>query len=88
MALLENNPAARGQLFFTDDFAAYEKILPRGAHFASKTLTQRAESINANIRHYVARFHRKTRCTTKCPKMAHLSVMLFSRKKQMLGIVG
>ena len=73
-------PEARGRLTFTDDLAAYAAVLPEGAHFTGKMLTQKLESLNANIRHHLARFARRTRCTTKCHRMAYLSARLFMNK--------
>ncbi len=51
---LEAFPEARGALSFTDDLAAYAAVLPEGAHFTGKPLTQKLESLNANIRHHLA----------------------------------
>ena len=73
-------PEARGKLTFTDDLAAYAAVLPEGVHFTGKRLTQKLESLNANIRHHLARFARRTRCTTKCHRMAYLSALLFMNK--------
>lgn len=76
-SFLKSFPQAQGRITFTDDLAAYAAVLPKGAHFTGKMHTQRLESLNANVRHHLARFRRKTRCTTKCPRMAYLSALLF-----------
>ena len=73
-------PEAKGQIAFTDDLAAYAAMLPEGAHFVGKMLTRKLESLNANVRHHLARFARRTRCTTKCMRMAYLSALLFMDK--------
>jgi IS1 family transposase len=73
-------PEAAGKITFTDDLPSYEAVLPNGAHFTGKMLTQRLESLNANVRHHLARFARRTRCTTKCKRMAYLSALLFMDK--------
>ncbi len=70
-------PEAKGRITFTDDLSSYAAVLPHGGHFTGKLLTQKLESLNANVRHRLARFARRTRCTTKCPRMAHLSALLF-----------
>ncbi|MFV0386070.1 IS1 family transposase [Paracoccus sp. (in: a-proteobacteria)] len=70
-------PEAKGKITFTDDYASYAAVLPQGTHFTGKSLTQKLESLNANVRHRLARFARRTRCTTKCPRMAYLSALLF-----------
>lgn len=70
-------PEAKGKITFTDDLPSYAAVLPQGAHFTGKSLTQKLESLNANVRHQLARFARRTRCTTKCSHMAYLSALLF-----------
>ena len=70
-------PDAKGKITFTDDLPSYAAVLPQGAHFTGKSLTQKLESLNANVRHRLARFARRTRCTTKCTRMAYLSALLF-----------
>jgi len=77
-AFLEKVPEAKGKITFSDDFPVYHCVLDKEAHFTGKMLTQRVESLNANIRHHLARFRRKTRCTTKSKRMAYLSVLLFA----------
>lgn len=76
-AFLAAYPETRGQIAFTDDLAADAAVLPHGAHVTGKMLTQRLESLNANVRHHLARFARRTRCTTKSMRMAYLSAILF-----------
>lgn len=73
-------PEARGRITFTDDLAVYEAVLAKGAHFTGKRLMQRLESLNANLRQRLARFARRTRCTSKCPRMAYLSALLFMQR--------
>ena len=70
-------PEARGKITCTDDLPSCAAALPPGAHFTGKSLTQKLESLNANVRHHLARFARRTRCTTKCQRMAYLSALLF-----------
>ncbi|MCB9942612.1 MAG: IS1 family transposase [Geminicoccaceae bacterium] len=84
---LKSFPQAQGRITFTDDLAAYAAVLPKGAHFTGKMHTQRLESLNANVRHHLARFRRKTRCTTKCLRMAYLSALLFmqAHNKKLFG---
>ncbi|NQY74097.1 MAG: IS1 family transposase [Candidatus Margulisbacteria bacterium] len=46
-----------------------------------KKHTTQIESLNANVRHYLARFRRKTRCHSKCPLMIELSLVLLFHKR-------
>ena len=45
-------------------------------HIISKSETCLAESFNANLRYYLARLHRKTKCYSKCRDMLLLSVLM------------
>ena len=74
-------PEAKGKLTVTDDLPVYEAVLPRGRHFTGKSLMQKLESLNADVRARLARFARRTRCTTKCPRMAYLSALLFMQHR-------
>ena len=59
----------------TDAWKLY-KSLPKNKHLLGKKHTTQIESLNANIRHYLARFRRKTRCYSKSPCMVELSLFL------------
>ncbi len=61
--------------YATDDWKIY-KSLPKDKHLIGKKHTTQIESLNANVRHYLARFRRKTRCYSKCPLMVELSLFL------------
>ena len=63
----------------TDDWKIYQS-LPEDKHLVGKKHTTQIESLNANIRHYLARFRRRTRCYSKCPLMVELSLFLFFYK--------
>ena len=52
----------------------------RGRTRTEAPLQGTLESLNANVRHYLARFRRKTRCYSKCPKMVELSLFLLFYK--------
>ena len=64
----------------TDGWKVY-KELPVKIHVVGKKHTTQIESLNANVRHYLARFRRKTRCYSKCPLMVELSLGLLFHKK-------
>ena len=44
------------------------------------TKTYTVEGMNSELRHYLARFHRKTKCYSKSPRMVILSLYLFMAK--------
>ena len=64
----------------TDGFKVYKQIVSV-EHIIGKKQTTQIESLNANIRHYLARFRRRTRCYSKCPIMVDLSLALLFYKK-------
>ena len=57
-----------------DDYKAYRRIIPDRLLFQTKRLTHNIESLNSRIRHYLARFHRRTFCYSKSPEMVELSL--------------
>jgi insertion element IS1 protein InsB len=72
--------------YTSDDWNAYTQVLPKEKHFIGKDKTHFIESFNCNIRHYLARFRRKTRCYSKSETMIHLSLTLLFNKKLALSI--
>jgi len=67
----------------TDYYPAYERIVPKDMHVQSKSETAAIERLNSRIRHYLARFHRKTFCYSKPIHMAKLRSLYSS---QQIGI--
>ena len=65
--------------YATDRWKMY-RSLPKYRHLVGKKHTTQIESLNANVRHYLARFRRKTRCYSKSPLMAELSLFLLFYK--------
>ena len=64
----------------TDGLNVYKQIVSV-EHIIGKKRTTQIESLNANIRHYLARFRRRTRCYSKCPIMVDLSLALLFYQK-------
>ena len=62
--------------YATDDWKPYTTFLPIGKHSIGKEYTHFIESFNCNVRHYLARFRRKTRCYSKCKEMVEYSLYL------------
>ena len=61
---------------FTDHYKAYPKVIPWQKLTQTKSQTSAIESLNANVRHYLARFRRRTRCYSKSPHMVRLSLLI------------
>jgi insertion element IS1 protein InsB len=64
----------------TDGFPFYQRAIPPGKHYATKRQTFTVEGYNSNVRHFLARLHRKTKCYSKSIEMLRLSVRLFIAK--------
>ena len=61
----------------TDDYPAYNRIVPEAMHVQTKAETCAVKSLNSRIRHYLARFHRKTFCYSKAVYMVQATLTLF-----------
>jgi insertion element IS1 protein InsB len=66
-------------MYATDHYRAYN-ILPEDRHIRSKAHTYTVEAKNAQIRHYLARFHRRTKCYSKAVHMVVATLILFFNK--------
>ena len=53
----------------TDHYPAYRQIVPKDMHVETKSETAAIEGLNSRIRHYPARFRRKTFCYSKAKHM-------------------
>jgi len=56
------------------------------AHKTSKAQTTHIESYNANVRHYLARFRRRTKCYSKSERLVELSLYLLIYKDLILSM--
>ena len=63
----------------TDEWKVYRAAIQKSSHLVGTRYTTHAESISANVWHYLARFRRRTRCYSKCPVMVKLSLLLLFR---------
>jgi len=61
----------------TDYYPAYRAIVPPGMHVETKAETAAIEGLNSRIRHYLARFRRKTFCYSKAVHMVKATLILF-----------
>ena len=69
-------PAAR---YFSDAFATYGDLCYWGEHtmLSNKSETYTVEGTNADLRHYLARLARKSRCFSRCLHALSRAVDLF-----------
>jgi IS1 family transposase/transposase-like protein len=77
--LLERLTAWNVQLYCTDSYICYDQALPVGRHFMGKEETWRLEQIHSRLRHWLARFRRRTVVVSKSIEMVDLSIALFAR---------
>ena len=76
--LLDDTPQA--VWYYSDLFATYKALLYTPGTQTSlpdKSETYRVEGVNAELRHYLARLRRKTRCFSKCINALIRTVKLF-----------
>jgi insertion element IS1 protein InsB len=62
--------------FVTDDYEAYHQLIPEAQLRTGKDLTYPIEQDNSNTRHYIGRFRRRSKTTSRCIKMVELSLLL------------
>ena len=57
------------RLYCTDDWEAYDRLLPEDKHLITQTFTQSIERQNLNFRTPIKRLQRKTICFSKSVEM-------------------
>jgi insertion element IS1 protein InsB len=65
----------------TDYWKSYKEMIPSKQLIQSKAETYTVESYNGIIRHFLARFRRKTKCYSKSEKMIEHSLLLLMAKR-------
>ena len=66
--------------YYSDLFATYRQLVYSPGHYTpmpNKSETYRVEGDNAEIRHYLARFARRSRCFSRCLKAMQRALKLF-----------
>ena len=63
--------------FYSDDWKAFKKVLPKGRHIIGKKHTTRVESDNSSVRHDIGRFTRRTKVVSQCETMVNLTLRLW-----------
>lgn len=69
----------KAESYATDDYRAY-RLLPEEKRLIGKAYTFTIEGKNSQIRHYLARFHRRTICYSKSIHMIYDSLTLLIHK--------
>ncbi|MEK9703133.1 MAG: IS1 family transposase [Deltaproteobacteria bacterium] len=64
----------------TDFLKTFEQLIPKTLHHQGKTFTTQIESLNCQLRHYLARLHRRTLCYSKSKRMLEISLKLLIHK--------
>ena len=67
------------KLYASDDYISYKRIIPKNKHITGKKYTSMVENFNGRVRHYLARFHRRTKCYSKSLEMMkhHLRLLVY-----------
>jgi len=68
----------------TDYWKSYKEMVPPEQLLQTKEETYTVESYNGIIRHFLARFRRKTKCYSKSEDMLKYSLMLLMAKRNNL----
>ena len=58
-----------GNVFLTDDWEGFHRLIPEEQLFTGKDLTFPIEQDNSNIRHHLARFRRRSKVTSRARHM-------------------
>lgn len=77
-ALLDDSPQA--VWYYSDLFATYKALIyTPGVHtpMPDKSQTYRVEGVNAELRHYLARLARRSRCFSRCIQALGRAIKLF-----------
>jgi insertion element IS1 protein InsB len=66
--------------FCSDYWKSYSELIPAEKHIESKAETFTVEGYNGIIRHFLARFRRKSKCYSKAQHMIEKSLKLLILK--------
>ncbi len=63
--------------YYTDNWEAFTKVLPKDRHVVGKRHTVTIEQNNSNTRHHLGRMTRKTKIVSKTKQMVDLTMKLW-----------
>ena len=72
--------APKAKWYYSDAFDAYSRLWYHFGHYAvskGKEDTYSVEACNAELRHYLARLARSSRCFSRCPFALECAIRLF-----------
>jgi len=69
--------ALHADQFATDCWLAYQEFIPPEKHIRGKSHPQRIEGFNSQVRYFLARFRRRTKCYSKSPQAVIDALTLF-----------
>jgi insertion element IS1 protein InsB len=64
-------------IFYTDDWSAFAKVLPKKHHVIGKAHTVALEHDNSNTRHHLGRFTRRTKVVSHSTHMVDLTLRIW-----------
>ncbi|WP_411728672.1 IS1 family transposase [Methyloglobulus sp.] len=64
-------------IFYTDDWDAFAKVLPKARHVIGKAHTVAIERDNSNTRHHLGRMTRRTKVVSHCEDMFIATIKLW-----------
>ncbi len=70
----------------SDHYAVYGRYRLADKHYFTKKETALVESFNSLIRHYLARFNRKTKRYSKALDMIYNSILMLFNKEMLMSI--
>jgi insertion element IS1 protein InsB len=70
----------------TDYWKSYSEMIPQEQLIQSKKETYTVESYNSVIRHFLARFRRKTKCYSKSEMMTLSLQLLMTKRNKTISI--
>ena len=76
--LLERLKPWSVKLYCTDEYGPYDTLLPVGRHYIGKDETGAIERVNSRLRHWFARFRRRTCVVSKALDMVNVTLALFA----------
>ncbi len=76
--LLERLKRWNVTLYGTDEFGLYDSLLPVGRHDMGKDETVAVEPVNTRLRHWFARFRRRSCVVSKASAMVDATIALFA----------
>ena len=75
------NKAPKAKWYYSDEFDAYGRLWDHFGRYevsVGKNDTYSVEGNNAELRHYLARLARRSRCFSRCPDALFCAINLFN----------